>query len=355
MSGRLVRLGSALAVAGLAHAVSNSRLLRRPPARPPDPQMTVAILVPARNEAARIGDCVRSAVGQADVVVLDDESRDGTATAARAAGARVLDGSPPPPGWLGKLWACAQLAAATDADVLVYVDADVRLAPGAVAAAVAVLDDAGLDVVCPFPRQLAGTVAERLLQPLLQWSWLTTLPLRPAERSTRSSLTAACGQFLVVRRTALERAGGHAAIRDQVLDDLALVRAVKATGGHGGVIDGTDLATCRMYDGWPALRDGYRKSLWSAFGSPAGAGAALTLLTVTYVVPPVAALRGSRTGALGYLAGVASRVVTARRTGGRAFPDACAHPLSVVVFGVLTLDSLRGRRAGTLRWKGRGV
>jgi Glycosyl transferase family 2 len=353
LSDRLVRLGSALAVAGLAHAVVNGRLLRRPPVRPRDPPRTVAILVPARNEADRIEGCLSSARGQGEVVVLDDESTDGTAAVARAAGARVLDGTPPPPGWLGKPWACAQLAAATSAEVLAFLDADVRLAPGAVAAAVAVMDDAGLDVVCPFPRQLAGTAAERLVQPLLQWSWLTALPLRPAERSPRPSLTAACGQFLVVRRSALERAGGHAAIRDQVLDDLALVRAVKAAGGRGGVIDGTDLATCRMYDGWPALRDGYRKSLWAAFGSPAGAGAVVALLAVTYVLPPLAALRGSRAGAIGYVAGVASRIVTARRTGGRAFPDACAHPVSVAVFGVLTADSVRGRRAGTLRWKGR--
>jgi Glycosyl transferase family 2 len=352
---RLVRFGSALAVAGLAHSMANSRVLRRPVARPPAPPPSVAILIPARNEADLIADCLTSARGQGDVIVLDDESTDGTGAVARATGARVLDGSPPPPGWLGKPWACAQLTAATSADVLVFLDADVRLAPGAVAAAVAVLDQAGLDVVCPFPRQLAETATERLVQPLLQWSWLTTLPLRLAERSPRPSLTAACGQFLVVRRSALERAGGHTAVRDQVLDDLALVRAVKAAGGRGGVIDGTDLATCRMYDGWPALRDGYRKSLWAAFGSPVGAGVVVSLLAVTYVLPPLAALRGSRAGAIGYLAGVASRIVTARRTGGRALPDAFAHPVSVAMVGLLTVDSVRGRRSGTLRWKGRTV
>jgi hypothetical protein len=110
-----------------------------------------------------------------------------------------------------------------------------------------------------------------------------------------------------------------------------------------------------MYEGWPALRDGYGKSLWAAFGSPGHAAAVLTLLGVTYVLPPLAALRGSRIGAAGYLAGVASRVVTARRTGGRSFPDACAHPISVVAFAHLTVRSLRGRRAGTLAWKGRPV
>jgi hypothetical protein len=361
---RLVTLGSALAVVGAAHAALNAHLLRRPqflgPAAAPavasraapGPQ---AILLPARNEAAHITDCVQALAGQGDVIVLDDESTDGTGDLARAAGAHVITGTPPPEGWLGKPWACAQLAAACEAPVLVFVDADVRLAPGAVEAAVALLDEAGLDIVCPFPRQVADTVAERLVQPLLQWSWLTTLPLRVAEVSRRPSLTAACGQFVVVRRDALERAGGFAAIRDEVLDDLALVRSVKAAGGRGGVVDGTDLATCRMYAGWPELRAGYGKSLWAAFGSRPRAAAVLGLVGTAYVLPAVAALRGSRTGAVGYLAGVASRVIAARRTGGRAWPDAFAHPLSMVAFGYLTASSWRDRRAGRLTWKGRAI
>jgi hypothetical protein len=181
------------------------------------------------------------------------------------------------------------------------------------------------------------------------------LPLRVAEMSTRASLTAACGQFLVVRRAALERAGGFAAVRDAVLDDLALVRAVKAAGGRGGVVDGTDLASCRMYAGWRELRAGYGKSLWAAFGSPAGAAGALGLLGLTYVLPAAAALRGSRLGALGYAAGVASRVITGRRTGARVWPDALAHPVSIGVLGYLTAASLRDRRRGRLQWKGRAV
>jgi hypothetical protein len=198
-------------------------------------------------------------------------------------------------------------------------------------------------------------VGERLVQPLLQWSWLTTLPLRLAERSPRPSLTAATGQFLVVRRAALDRVGGFAAVRGEVLDDIAIVRAIKASGGRGGVVDGTHLATCRMYDGWPELRDGYGKSLWSAFGSKPGAVAAVAVLGLAYVVPPVAALRGSRVGLIGYAAGVASRIVAARRTGGRSVPDSLTHPLAIVAFGYLTLRSHWLRRRGTLRWKGRRV
>ena len=360
---RALRLGSALAVLGAVQAAANARRLRTPACGPAAADSAArraaqgpqAILVPARDEAANIATCVAASAAQGAVVVLDDASADDTAALARAAGARVVGGTPPPDGWLGKPWACAQVAEAVDGDVLVFVDADVQLSPGAVAAAVAMLDESGLDIVCPFPRQHAVTPAERLIQPLLQWSWLTTLPLRMAERSPRPSLTAACGQFVVVRRAALERAGGFAAVRGAVLDDIALVRAIKASGGRGGVVDGTDLASCRMYGGWAALRDGYRKSLWAAFGTAPRAGAVLAVLGLTYVLPAAAALRGSRLGSVGYLAGVASRVIAARRTGGRALPDALAHPASIVLFGFLTADSFRARRAGTLTWKGRPI
>ena len=364
----LTRAGAALAVAGTAHAVWNARRLRVPPADPPPLAERVAVLLPVRDEAARVEPCLRALLDQRGlrdvrVLVLDDGSTDGTADVVRrSAGAdprvELLTGRPLPAGWWGKTWACQQLAdaaLASGCSVLVFVDADVELARHAVASAVALLRWTGLDLVSPYPRQVAGTVAERLVQPLLQWSWLTTLPLRVAERSPRPSLSAANGQLLVVDARAYRAAGRHAAVRDQLLEDVALLRAVKAGGGRGGVVDGTDLATCRMYDGWATLREGYAKSLWSAFGSPAGAVAALGVLGLAYVLPPLAALRGSRAGLVGYTAAVAGRVVTARRTGGRVWPDALAHPASVVTFGVLVADSLRRHRAGTLKVRGRPV
>ena len=158
--------------------------------------------------------------------------------------------------------------------MLVFLDADVVLAPQAVAATVQLLRAAGLDLASPYPRQLAETWSERLVQPLLQWSWLTLLPLRRAESSPRPSLAAANGQLLAVDAEAYRRVGGHAAVRAEVLDDVALrPRAQGRAAARGGVVDGTWLATCRMYEGWPTLRAGYTKSAWAAFGSPAGAAA----------------------------------------------------------------------------------
>jgi hypothetical protein len=242
--------------------------------------------------------------------------------------------------------------------VLVFVDADVVVAPRGLAASIALLRHTGLDLVSPYPRQEADGALPRLVQPLLQWSWATLLPLGLAESSSRESLVAANGQLLVIDARAYAACGGHDAVRGEVLDDVALLRAVKRSGGRGVVADGTHVATCRMYDDAGSLVEGYTKSLWSAFGSPAGAAAVVGLLSWLYVVPPLAAVAGPtsrarRWGALGYAAGVTGRALVARRTGGRVVPDVAAHPASVVAFGALVAESWRRHRAGTATWRGR--
>jgi hypothetical protein len=352
-----------LSVAGALHAAVNIRLLRRPVVPAPAVTGRVAVVLPVRDEATQVADCLAAVLDQRGVpelwvVVVDDGSTDGTAERVAAVGdprVQLLRGTPPGPGWLGKPNACAQgAAAAGDADVLVFLDADVRLMPDALASAVALLRAHDLDLVSPWPRQLAGSRAERLVQPLQQWLWATLLPLRLAERSPRPSLAAANGQFLVVRAAAYARAGGHAAVRGEVIEDVALLRAVKAAGGRGVVVDGSTLAACRMYDDWPGVRDGYAKSLWSAVGGrPAAAAAAAGALSAVWLLPPLAALTGSRAGLAGYAAGVAGRAVTAAGTGGRVWPDALAHPVSVLLLDVLVARSLRGRRRGDLQWRGR--
>lgn len=356
-------VASAGAVALALHAAYNARVLRVPP---PAARVAerVSVLLPVRDEAHRVGSCLSALLASThlpdlELLVLDDGSTDGTGDVVRRVAAgdprlRLLDGRPPPPSWLGKPHACAQLAAAATGSVLIFVDADVVVAPDGVARTVGLLRSAGLDLVSPYPRQLADGAAERLVQPLLQWSWLTFLPLRLAERSPRPSLAAANGQVLCVDAAAYRRAGGHAAVRGAVVEDVGLLRAVKRAGGRGTVADGTAVAVTRMYDGWAELSDGYAKSLWAAAGGrPAASAAQAGLLVFLYLLPPAAAVRRSPVGVVGYLAGVAGRMVAARRTGGRAWPDALAHPLSIGLLTYLTgLSWVRRRRDG-LTWKGR--
>ena len=366
-----VAAGSALAVAGFLHSAWNLRRLRvLPSATGAGPRPRVSVLVPARDEAARIGQCLLAVRDQVDadlleVLVLDDRSADGTASVVEHhvdedARVHLLAGQgEPPEGWLGKTWACHQLAETAKGEVLVFVDADVVLEPTALRRMTSLLgapssSGAPIDAVCPYPRQEALTWTERLVQPLLQWSWATLLPLSLAERSERTSLVAANGQLMAITRDAYDAVGGHAGVRDQVLDDVALFQQLKRSGRRGVLTDGTDVATCRMYEGWPDLRDGYSKSLWSAFRSPVGAAAFVALSVLAYVVPPLAAvLRGSAVGAAGYAGAVAGRALVARRVGGRVWPDSLLHPASTLVFAYLVGRSWLGHRRGTLTWKAR--
>lgn len=358
-------VGSALAVGIAAHTIHNLRGFRRPEPVAGPVTESVAVLIPARNEQATIDQCLAAVTAQVAVPdlqirVLDDESTDGTAQRVAAWVDRdrrvgLMRGAPTPPGWGGKNFACAQLADTTAADVLVFVDADVRLAPDAVARAVQQLRAEQVAVVSPFPRQLAVTWAERLVQPLLIWSIVALLPVRRALRSLRPSLAVANGQFIVVAAAAYRAAGGHGAARAAVLDDIELVRSVQRAGFCGGVTDGSTIASCRMYQDAGQVRAGYTKSLWSAFGSGPGAVAVAGLLTGAFVVPAVAAAAGSKVAWCGVVAGWLSRAVVARRVGTQLWPDVLTHPVAVAGFVGLLADSWRGRWRGSLRWRGRPV
>jgi hypothetical protein len=319
----LVWVGTAGAVAIAAHTAVNLAFLRTPGVDGPQANDRVAVLIPARDEASHIEATVRSVLAQQgvpglSVLVLDDGSTDQTADIVRRVAdddsrLRLIEGGhgAPPPGWLGKPWACARLAEATDADLLCFVDADVIVHPHTVRALASQLRTGAFALVAPYPFQAAVTWLERLVQPLVTWSWVATMPLRWAETSTRPSLSAANGQILFLDAEAYRSIGGHAAVRDNVLEDIGLMRALKSAGFRTVTADGSHLAECRMYDGAGAVVDGYAKSLWAAFGGPAGSLAVAIVLSTCYVAPAVGAVvaRNRRTravGAIGYAAGVAS-------------------------------------------------
>lgn len=358
-TGAAVATVSAATIACKAHAVASPAPVTAPVREP------VSVLLPARNEADRIGPTLRSLLAQEsvedlEIVVLDDCSTDGTAEVVRTVTAgdprvRLLRGTELPEGWVGKNHACAQLAAAARGSVLVFVDADVIFEPMAVAAAVTMLRERELDLLSPFPRQLAHTLAERLYQPLNLWVWILSAPVLDRRGAADPTSCQVNGQFVVVDRDAYDKVGGHTAIRQAVIEDWALGAAFRAAGLRGGAVDGSRLAACRMYAGWADLHAGYTR--WIGLLVPSRTKFAVTIaaLSTTYLLPPVAALRGSRLGLIGYAAGVAGRAIAARRFGERAFPDAAAHPVSIAMVCAFVTDSRRRRARGRALWKDRPV
>ena len=250
-------MGTALTAAQVAAAAAVLRRLargrrRHPPLRPPaePPGRSISVVVPARDEAERIGPCLAGLAGDTDVreiLVVDDCSSDGTAGIAVAHGARVIDGAEPPPGWVGKPWALQQGLEAATGDVVVSLDADTRPRPGLARALAAALD--GADLVTAGARFVCERPGERWLHPAM----LATLVYRfgPADAegfTPGPGRVIANGQCTAVERRRLLAAGGYGAAAGHMTDDIALVRALAARGWAVAFRDGGDLLEVDMHD-----------------------------------------------------------------------------------------------------------
>jgi len=338
-------------------AVANFLTIRRPQSVSLTDR-SVTVLIPVRNEAENIVELIDSLTKQShlsslEIIFIDDSSTDSTNKLLKTAvseGAPIKIVSAPEllNGWLGKPWALQQGYLIARGEIIVTLDADVRLVPTAISQGIAMMGER--DFISPYPRQIAISFAERLVQPLLQWSWMTTVPLRLAERSNRTSLAVANGQFFIVKKSSLDVISGFQAIATEVLDDMKLARALIATGAHGGVADGSALAQTRMYKNFAEIKSGYGKSLWSAFGTPVGSVAAIAFIFLTGIAPLLAWFSGNPIGLFTYQIIVITRMISAERSGGRVI-DSFLHPISSAILIYLIIYSWRAR--GKVQWKGR--
>jgi glycosyltransferase involved in cell wall biosynthesis len=323
---------------------------------------SVALLIPMRNEIANAESVLATAFAQVQldnfkVRVIDDGSTDGTDEVLRKIEDKrfeSISSTPLPEGWLGKNYALHQLASLSSEEFLVFIDADVRLEKSAIADSLALLKNLGWDYISPYPRQIARAPLAKLVQPLLQWSWFASLPLRLIERSKSKSTVVANGQFFIVRNKIYQRASGHNAIKSEVLDDMELARSLRRTGGIGSVVDGSKIARCEMYQDSASLIAGYSKSQWRAFGGTIGALAAICILFFSSIYPAISATRGETWGLYGYLALVISRLLVAARTRS-TIVSAPLHPIAIAVWIGLIIRSLVYKRSGQLQWRGRKI
>lgn len=294
-----------------------------------DTRPMVSVIIPARNEeqslAAALEAVLANRAVELEVIVVDDHSSDRTAAIVRGFAVadcrvRLIAAPTLPQGWCGKQHACAVGATAAHFERLLFVDADVRLADDALARMCEVLDRGGAGLVSGFPRQETVTWLERLLLPLMHFLMLGFLPIDRMRASRHPMYGAACGQLILVTRSAYAAAGGHGAVRASLHDGLKLPRAVRAAGWSTDLFDATDLATCRMY------RDA--GEVWRGLGKNAREGMAARAAIVPWTL---LLLGGQVLGPALLVTCLAAAVV--RRGSSSTYDDAA--PLLVVAIAIV--------------------
>ncbi|HEX8078620.1 MAG TPA: glycosyltransferase family 2 protein [Jatrophihabitans sp.] len=326
------------------------------PHDPGSPHGTVSLLVPMRDEAVtlmRFLPALLNQSGVTELIVLDDQSGDGSAALARSimagsAHARLVSGTPPPPGWVGKTWACEQLAAEASGELLVYCDADVLLAPGAIEAVLRAMAEQRADVFSVFPRQLTGSLGEALLTPLIEDVLLCFLPFRLLSVDVPAAATAN-GALLVFRRPALDQLAGFSSVRSEIVEDVALARRTRRAGLRLGLALGGDLVQTRMYTSYRQVVAGLGKGLLAVTGGSrwrlvAAAGWHLA----AYTLPLVAASQRRR-WLLPFGLGLAERLLVGLKCHPRAAWQAGLTPLSPIAFLPVAIQAMRRQQS----WKGR--
>jgi chlorobactene glucosyltransferase len=335
----------------------------------------VTVIVPARNEAANIDRCLGSLLAQRypperlSIVAVDDASTDGTAAliANWTAGGRVrlLRAPPLPAGWTGKTHACwIGAEAALNSEWLCFPDADIEAGPDLMRTATALAVEQGIGFLSLTPRQRLVSFAERLVMPC-GFYLLAFIQNLAAVNAPGSRCVAATGQFLLMPAAAYREIGGHAAVRADICEDVALAKLAKRRGLKTALYGGTRRFSTRMYKGWGTLWVGVTKNLCDMLGGPfrtaAAAAIALVLAWAAPVLPAVDAFACGRSAsgcvALA-LAAPASLSAFGLHLAGAAFFEipiwyGLLFPLGYSVGAVLAADSVRRKLTGRIRWKDR--
>jgi chlorobactene glucosyltransferase len=260
-----------ISVICVVNTLTFPRLRRAMPAQAPQ----VSVLIPARNEADVIGETVTRLLRQNypyyEVVVLDDASNDGTADRAYAAAEgdprlRVMTGEPLPAGWVGKHWACHQIAEQARGDILIFTDADVCWQPEALPALIDSMHHTRAATFTVWPTQQTYTWGERLVVPMMMFAIMSYLPEICVRYIPWPAFAAANGQCLAFRREAYRQIGGHAAVRSNIVEDVGLAWATKRQGLRLVMAEGNYLISGRMYHSWPQVRDGFAKNILAGHG-----------------------------------------------------------------------------------------
>ena len=350
------------------------RIKRPPLGSEPESPILVSICIPARNEAGNIGACVEAVLASRwpslEVIVVDDRSTDETAVRAREAGPDderlfVVEGTEPPPGWAGKPWACRRAAGEARGQILCFVDADVRLAPDAVAAMVDTMVSEDLRLLSAYGTWDLHSFWERTLIPAVGWLIRGAVDLDQVN-DPGLPVAFANGQLIAVERNTYDALDGHGSVRAEVLEDVRLAEQFKCRGHRIGMRVAPWAFQVRLYSHLGEIIRGYTKNLYEGMGRrPSLALGAILFIFVGALLPWLLLILGLFTrGLLGWAipetpwlawcALVCGLQFTFRwmleSRDGRSGWIAVAHPLANIMLSWILFRSMFAMET---QWKGR--
>lgn len=347
---------------------------------PQKPLPLISILIPARNEAHNIGECLRGLMAQdyphLEILVADDNSTDDTLAVIHRCIAeysshdhtptvRVLSGQKLPDGWKGKNWACHQLSQEAQGEILIFTDADNRHESYAVSASYDCMQYWHLDMLSAFPQQITITLMEKLIIPVVDMILYAGLPLWAVYWIPSALFSAANGQWICMTRSCYTTIGGHDAVRAEIVEDIALSRLCKHNGKRLLTVPGTHTVYCRMYNSGAEVWQGFKKNLFGIAGySTAILFIISTLIITSCIIPYLILLANAFTSftsstffTLCYivvLVNTCMRLLLTLRFRHTAL-SIIVHPLGIALTVALAYASWYGFRSGTIRWKDRNV
>lgn len=319
----------------------------------------VSVIIPARNEEVCLGSCLSSIIAQTaidfEVIVVDDHSTDRTREiAASLPEVRVVEAGPLPDGWTGKNNAVVTGARQGRGEWLLFTDADTVHLPGSLARALAEARENDVALLSYSPEQIAVTFWELAVLPAVFAELAHQYPLTEVS-DPNSPKAAANGQYVLVKRDAYDAVGGHAAVATDILEDVALARAVKSSGRKIRFRYAADAVRTRMYRNYRQLRDGWTKNLALLFPHPGRLAArTLALWAMPWAGSFLADARGLR--GWGIFFSIAAFIYLVVRVGRSNFPfraNLLAALFGMPMFAYLLLRSRIAHARGTISWKGR--
>lgn len=323
----------------------------------------VSILIPARNEEGNILNLLQS-IHQQDyqdyeVIILDDDSTDRTfalcaAFAAAHPNFRVIKGDNLARGWLGKNYACHQLAEQARGNFFLFIDADEQMSKGLINSAVHRMYVQKLALLSLFANQQMLTIGEKLVVPLMHYILLNLLPLRLIYLVKNHTVAAASGQFMLFDAETYRNNLWHEQVKDKVVEDVEIMRLVKASGYNGEALMANGMVNCRMYNNYTDAVNGFSKNFLAAFSY----NVLWFLIYIVFIIGgPMMVMITLDFHLIFFMAGliILTRIMISLSAGQNAWYNIILHPLQMLSLTLIAFLAIQRHLTKTIIWKGRRI